>query len=57
MPHMMPMMWTLTLILSMIILFFTLSMIYFLFMPYPPSSTLNSLPLKKYMKIKWIWKW
>nr|YP_009128557.1 ATP synthase F0 subunit 8 [Formica selysi]AJP76865.1 ATP synthase F0 subunit 8 [Formica selysi] len=55
MPHMMPMMWTLTLLSSMIILFFTLSMIYFLFIPCP--SSLYSLPLKKYMKIKWIWKW
>nr|YP_010277839.1 ATP synthase F0 subunit 8 [Formica sinae]UHY95056.1 ATP synthase F0 subunit 8 [Formica sinae] len=55
MPHMMPMMWTLTLISSMIILFFTLSMIYFLFIPY--SSSLNFMPLKKFMKIKWIWKW
>nr|YP_010596850.1 ATP synthase F0 subunit 8 [Formica candida]WAK85238.1 ATP synthase F0 subunit 8 [Formica candida]WLN31346.1 ATP synthase F0 subunit 8 [Formica candida] len=56
MPHMMPMMWTLTLISSMIILYFTLSMIYFLFIPYP-YSLMNSLTLKNHMKIKWIWKW
>nr|YP_009735156.1 ATP synthase F0 subunit 8 [Acropyga pallida]QBG38660.1 ATP synthase F0 subunit 8 [Acropyga pallida] len=52
MPHMMPSMWILILMMNLISLYMIMSMLYFLNYPsYYPKKNLNLTPKK------WMWKW
>nr|YP_009272417.1 ATP synthase F0 subunit 8 [Polyrhachis dives]AMJ17068.1 ATP synthase F0 subunit 8 [Polyrhachis dives]AUT77303.1 ATP synthase F0 subunit 8 [Polyrhachis dives] len=54
MPHMMPMMWVITYLFTLFFILFTISLLYFFYIP----SKLSLLKSKKSSKFyKWNWLW
>nr|YP_010034065.1 ATP synthase F0 subunit 8 [Colobopsis nipponica]QOW83449.1 ATP synthase F0 subunit 8 [Colobopsis nipponica] len=56
MPHMMPMMWTLIFLSTLIILYIIMNLIYFFYIPSLNTKMFNKIQNRTSL-IKWMWKW